>query len=332
MHRFLPFLLCAGLAPSVASSLGAQSNFIEMATSAFTSRDALGTASGEVLHEFPPTSLRGVGAVRLRCAATHIRALIQDQAPQSGEALRFVIRRATATGIPDTSAAGLLYRSALVQLPPSQQTTPVAFIITHALPASLVLPCDRTVFAGCELPAAPSWTRDGLGVHIEARVRTEARPGAPFLVWTVLGGVATRSTTALGARISFASPTPALTPLVRNQRSGAHLAGYYPDTARLHGLTLRLDDRLVPNGTAVFAVNTGARLTVGLPFFARGALWLRPGGALVIGATTMRAGTASLVVTNRIPPILRLSALRFQAFSITTNGQISGSNEVVVRP
>lgn len=325
--------LCGLVAASLATSLlSAQAGYITMWESLGATRLGLDGAAGELLHEFPASALQGYGQSGGACRMTHVLVSLIDADPTTTEQYRVVVRRATATGHPDTSATGLLYRSTAQTF---TARSPFAHVIEHTLSTFVSLPPSSTVFVGIEVPAAPKWPKDALFMDAELRPFGAAHSASPYLAWHVDRGKATRSAYHNALGVGLGSATPALVPSAVSGRLHEGMGGWFPSALPARsaaGLDLHLTDRNRAGAPAIFALSLGARRTAGIPLFPRGALWLTPTHVFVLGASTIDSlDQVRFRVVNVLPASTSGAVLSMQAY-VLANGQIAASNEIAVRP
>lgn len=190
--RFLlstPFLL-----PMLTVAASAQSTLFEIHPSCTTHtwRGAIGVNAGEVLMQIPGSHFVGVGHVPqgTSCRMTGMRIGTQDQNASTQETYRLVIRPDLG-GAPDCTAAGMLFMSGPLQLPPGTGTQ--SWVMTTTFSTPVGLPMCGTYYAGVALEAAPAWAVDGQSVHMSMYTTGSNVAGnAVNLAWNCSLGVPTQ--------------------------------------------------------------------------------------------------------------------------------------------
>lgn len=322
------------------------------ATSA-TTRMSLGTSAGELLQEVPAKFFAGIGDNGQSCQVDGFFCLTQDQNQATAETFNIVIRSNLASGGPDASAAGLLFRSADVNLPSNPVGGVAAYLVNIAFATPVKVPCTGGMSYGLEVRAG-AWTADAQSMHMAFYTVTptgfpagdNTRNGLLNAThqhaWYILNGVATRAAlsgtspgrsmrcglTTKAAIVNIGNNDPTTTKTADKHSYG--FGGVYPaikDVAntRDDGLTARVLDTANVGGTAFLFLGTATGPAFNLAGFGGNLYLSLPGGVFSIGSApilptgTPVVGVASVPVAppGAIPSATGVT-LFFQAISVGT--------------
>lgn len=328
--RALPFLLASlpGIALAQTSDLkiypGTTTQFDQTCTS-FTSRCALGGNAGEILQEYPMQSkdlagaatdfFRGIGEAAFpnqqRCSLSGVFYLTQDEDCTTRENYDVIVRVLHASGRgpdPSNATAPIPPGALSLMTPPNGPPGTCSWGINVAFMTPVTVPCDRSLFAGLRLAAAPIWTADGQSLQGAwlngggSLFGDPAAPNAPEISWQVTAaGVAGQCGS---ARVWDFGLSVAGATLNLGNRHGdpictvdpaCGVGGLYPDgNGRGDGLALCVRDAQAANGTGVFSfiAATPNPAPLVLAGILDKSLWIGPSPfiQLSFGAATINAG------------------------------------------
>ena len=330
--RALPIVLAGlpGIALAQSTDLkiypGAVTRFDQACTS-YTSRCALGGNAGEILQEYPMQSqdasgaatdfFRGIGEAAFpnqrRCSLLGVFYLTQDENCSTRETYDVVIRVLHSLGRgpdPSNATAPIPPGSLRLMTPPNGQPIICSWGISVTFATPVPVPCDRSIFAGLGLAAAPLWTNDGQSLQGAwrggggATFGDPAAPNAPEISWQVsAAGVAGQCGTARVWDYGLMVGGPSLN---LGNRHGdpicpvdpaCGIGGLYPDgNGRGDGLALCVRDATAPNGTGVFSFIAANPAPIGITLagILDKSLWIGPSPFVQIsfGGTRIGAGQA----------------------------------------
>lgn len=310
----------------------------------YTSRTA--NTVVEQFMEIPAKSFAGVGDAGGSCLVFGHFHWATDENAATQESYHIVLRKASASGGPDTSAAGVIARIGPFMLPTA--TGRAGWRMTNTFTRPMSVPCQTGFFQGLELTMA-NWPTDGHSIW-DARynppttrnVGDNPRMGAPMHAWShdLLG---TTQRFPWCWRMGILARTPILNvggidPLNARQSpigsSNYGAGGLYPDisgTPRRDGLDMRIEDRANPNGAGIALLGLNFAATpIPIPGIG-GRIHLPPTVLIQMGFATNVQGVATIPIAQ--PSILPTSfvgkTFSFQGVTIV-NGKLAFTNAAAV--
>lgn len=280
----------------------------------FSSRADLGDRGGEFLQGFHSSHWRGLGYRGTHAEIRAFRAFsLQDAKRSTPENFRWVVRVGTDVNGPTPGSAGAIFRSSELRLGPvlgggsqawdvtTRLVTPVRFDATRFISVGVYVP--PTVGASYHADGLTAWIGASLGGSDDNRA---ARWGADH-AWQLIDGqsLATHPSGRRTWRLGFETDVPTLqlgnvVPLDKRYPIRFGSGGLFPDDGQ--GLAYRVHAAGRDGDYALLFASISPFNIVSVPIFG-GRVWLEWHGLLpgVLSASAVQNGTASAVLTSRIP-------------------------------
>lgn len=318
------------------------------AATTYVTRMNLGSNPGEMFQEVPNAMFRGVGDASTGCTVSGFRMSTADENGATQETYNIVLRKAAATGGPDTTASGALVTAGPFLTPVG--TGRVGWQITATFSAPVTIPCEDAWFLGIEVQTT-TWTADGQSLYVAYYyppttrfVGDNPRGNATNHSWysgPLGSGIANAAQT---VRVAALTTAPVLNmgsidPLNTKQTGTCWGAGgLYPDITggpRVDGIEARVRDVANTGGQAVIFLANGLWPVPGGFTFpgVAGRLWLDPLTLITLPATPLAGGEGVLTI---VPPNVLNQTLigwtgYFQALTVSASlGNASLTNVAAV--